>query len=371
MKTGEDFRKAFPDTEDSFRNAAYQALTALHPPRSKTSLRFKPLLAFALILALLMGAAVAGTVEKWSLFSNVPDYMRTATEAEQKQMKSSFQPVSVNGRYVNMTVREAVYDGFGLYMAVDMVPHNAEVFLIPDLNVELDEPADEAFGSFPSDVTLAEHIAALGYTAIYRVDISTRIQSMIFPGGIAYNEDGSFTFFVRQRVTDPAYLQQAELSAILGAVIMRNTGSQVTNGSTWLETVEAELNIPAQPLLEVKQSAEAFSHVFEKSGAKITNIKLQRTPLTTYLTADVIVINEEAFADRFPNYYFSPSDKDGTHLHSGYFNISGISINQETGSYEYRCTLSLSTLPEMLYMSEYERGSNAPVPLDTIRIPLQ
>ena len=365
MKTGEDFRKEFPEADESFRDAACQALDALHTPRKTISLRCKPIIAVALVLIVIVGTAVAGTVGKWSMFSNVPDFMQTASKDEQAQMKSSFQPVFVAGQYADMTIREAVYDGFGLYMAIDMTPHNQQVFLIPDLNVSLDEPAAECCEGFPADVTLAEHIEALGYTTIYRVDFSTDLVGMVFPATMAYNEDGSFTFYLRQRLGTAKDLQQPSLTPHLFAIVKRSGGNRVTN-------LDLELTIPAQPVLEVKRSAEGFSHVFEKSGVKLTNITLQRTPLTTYLTADVEVVDEEVFANRGFDYFFSATDQAGTRLNTGYFNVSGMMTNHETGAYEYTCTLSLNKLPDVLYLSEFEWGrGEGNLLLNTIAIPMQ
>lgn len=73
MKTGEDFRREFPQVEESFREAEYQALMRLHEKRRRTHMKFKPVIAFVLILMLLMSVGVAATVEKWSLFDSVPE----------------------------------------------------------------------------------------------------------------------------------------------------------------------------------------------------------------------------------------------------------------------------------------------------------
>lgn len=73
MKTGEDFRREFPQVEESFREAEYQALLRLHEKRRRTHMKLKPVIAFVLILMLLMSVGVAATVEKWSLFDSVPE----------------------------------------------------------------------------------------------------------------------------------------------------------------------------------------------------------------------------------------------------------------------------------------------------------
>ena len=162
MKMGEDFRREFPQPEEGFRAAEYQALMRLKEEKRRLHMKFKPVIAFVLMLILLMSVGVAATVEKWSLFDSVPDDWRIATDAEKAQMKSSFVPIAIDGKMVDVTLREAIYDGYGVYLVVDVTPKSPNVFLIPYHNADLDEPAGDVVSSFPDDVTLEEHIRALG-----------------------------------------------------------------------------------------------------------------------------------------------------------------------------------------------------------------
>jgi len=359
MNTGEDFRKAFPETDEGFRDAAYQALTALQTPRKQASLRCKPILAFALVLVALMGAAVAGTVEKWSLFSSVPEYMLTASEEEQSQMKTSFQPVTVHGRIADVTVREAIYDGFAVYLVLDIRHSDPAVFLMPDENADLTEPAGSVVSGWPSDVTLEEYARSLGFTSFRRVDASIFLGGMVIPPTLEAYENGVFTFCLRQQILNPDY--------ILKPSITTECVTHIRN----LEYFEADLTIPAQPLMEVKASPPDVAHTFGHCGVSLSNVTLYRTMLTTYVTADVTITDQEAFDANTMTYYISDSDANGNTLPIGYFNVGGIMQRGTPPTYQYSSTVSMPKLPDEISFTEYSwafgEGSNI---LDVFTFPL-
>lgn len=345
MKTGEDFRREFPQAEEGFRAAEYQALMRLHEEKRRLYMKFKPVIAFILMLMLLMSVGVAATVEKWSLFDSVPDDWRIATDAEKAQMKSSFVPIPIDGKMVDVTIREAIYDGYGVYLVVDVTPKSPNVFLIPYHNADLDEPAGDVVSSFPDDVTLEEYIRALGYRQIYRVDIMTGLAGMFFPATMELNEDGSFAFFFRQRLDRAQDMQQPSLSFTVAA--------NLKSDSRYLEHFDTDVTLTVQPLLEVKYSPAGESHVFANSGLRLSNVQVHRTILTTYVTADVEVVDQDKFDNRYNQYFLRISDSKGNDIKPGYINL--IAIRQDdTGEYQYTCTLSLSALPDELSFVEYQ-----------------
>lgn len=364
MKTGNDFRREFPEAEEGFQEAEYQALMRLHEKKRRLHIRFKPVIAFVLMLMMLMSAGVAATVEKWSLFDSVPESWRTATDAERVQMKCSFTPIAVDGSLVDVTIREAIYDGYGVYLVVDIRPKNPEVFLIPYDNADIDDPAGVVVSSFPEDMTLEEHIRALGYKQIYRVDIMTGLPGMFFPATMELNDDGSFAFFYRQRLDQTQNLQQPSLTFEFVANLM--------SGSTFLDHLNADMTLTAQPLVEAKVSMAGEAHVFANSGLRLTNVQVHRTILTTYVTAEVEVIDQARFENRYKQYFLSVCDSNGNNVKSGYFNLIAIGQDDVTGEYQYTCTLSLSALPDELAFVEYQVDYDAGhKPVDSWHFKLQ
>lgn len=350
MKTGEDFRREFPEAEEGFRDAVHDCLLKCHVPQRRARMRIKPVIAFVLIIALMASVGMAATVEKWSFFNLI-----SVPEDEIERTKSSFQPVSMDGSWADVTIREAVYDGFAVYMVIDVRPDDLGVFLIPDMNAALDDPASRVVSGFPSDVTLAEHIKALGYHTAYRVDVINDLTGYVYPATLELNEDGSFTFYCRQRMTEEKNMMQPSLSTAVHVDIKRYTENQVANGSTILEYAEAELTMDSQPLLEAKRSVPGeWSDVFVNMGVRVSEVEVYRTVLSTYVDAAVEIVDREKYASRGTDYSLFIADREGGSLRSGPFNIYGITEKPyRSGNYRFNCTLMLEKLPDEMNFVEY------------------
>ena len=347
MKTGEDFRKAFPDMDAGFENAAHRALAALPKGKENRSMKYKPLIAFALLaVVLLMGVGVAATWERWSLNDFIPSGRITATQDQWQQMVEAFQPVTVEGDMMKVTVREALYDGFALYMVVDMQPRNAGMFLVSNL-VELDDIAGDVVAGFPEDVTLEEHVTALGYTEIGRLDVSPGLPSTNFPPEMALNEDGTFTCYLRLRLRD-GQPHASDLEMTLSIMVQ---GSDLKR-----HYMGVPLTIPTQPVLEMVQSPAGEGHTFANSGMRLSNVTLYRTMLSTYVTADVEITDQAAFDAHYQRYLFNFFDAAGQEIDVGPFNLSGVTQTYErgqpTGEWRFTTTLTLSELPDTLTLAE-------------------
>lgn len=371
MKTGEDFRREFPETEEGFKDHVYSVLQSVHDKKRRAHMRIKPIAAFVLIMLMMMSVGIAATVEKWSLFDSVPDSWITADEDETAQMKASFEPVQIDGRLADVTVREAIYDGFGLYLVIDVRPANPAVFLMPDDNMELTDAASSVASFFPKDVTLEEHIKTLGYTKVYRVDVMSRLLGTVFPASMKMSDDGTFTFFYRQRLMEEQDMMQPEITTNLMVHIKEYSDERVNNGSTIREYISSELPLKVQPMIVAKGSADGESHVFENSGWRMSHVRIYKTLLTTYLIADVEVVDQEKFDNRHMKYTVFAVDEDGNRLKSGYFNLYGIMQDYHTDEYYYSSTHALNELPEEFTIAEalWEIGED-PILLDQWTFPL-
>lgn len=371
MKTGEEFRKEFPEADDGFRDALHDCLLTLHDSERRVHMRLKPLVALALVVLLMMSPGVATTIEKWSLFTSVPEYMQTASKDDQALMMSSFTPITTHGRIADVTVREAIYDGFAVYLVLDIVPSDPKVFLMPDINADLAEPAGSVVSSWPYDMSLEEYARSLGFTSFRKVDVALFLGGMVIPPTLEAYENGVFTFCLRQQIRNPASVLQPSITTQCVTHIKRWTPNQITNGSTILEYLSTDLTIPAQPVQEIKASPPDVTHTFAHCGVVLSNVTLYRTMLTTYVMADVTIIDQERFDDQFMKYYVHASQADGSNLPVGYFNVSGILQDSVTQKYRYSSTISLSELPDAISFTEYSwPSSDGKDILDVFTFPL-
>ena len=341
MKTGEDFRREFLDVETGFKDAADQTLRELPEGNDKRIVWFRPVIAIALVLSLLLGVGVAATWERWSLDDFIPTGRITAGQDEWEQIVSAFEPVTVQGDVADITVREVLFDGFAIYMVVDLMPKDATLFLVPYLT-DPEKTAGKVVDGFPMDVTLQEHIQAMGYKGLCTVDISTGLPVLSFMPEMRVNEDGSYTFYLRQRFNS-GQPQMGELSLSLRIVLQGHTlrASYMT----------IPVTVPVLPVLEQAQSPAGESHIFANSGMRLSNVCMYRTALSTYVTADLEMIDQAAFDAHYSSYSINFFDTDEQLIGIGPFNLAGV-IPDSTGGWYYCHTLTLKELPDTLILAE-------------------
>ena len=356
MKTGEDFRREFPAAEDGFRDAAYAALQGLHEEKEAGTMKLRPMLAIAVFLVLLMGVGVAATWERWSLDDFIPTGRITATENEWYEMIAAFEPVTAETAVANVTVREALYDGYALYIVVDVQPLSKFDFFVPEMT-EMDAPAREAADALPADMTLREYVASKGYIRTLEVGMNTGLKGLRFLPEMELNEDGTMTFYLRQRIQDPDN-QNGDLQMTLFVWMKHKTGS----GSHY---VQIPLTIRRLPVLEEAVSAEGERHEFVNHGVVMSDVRLIRTPISTYVTVAVEVVDEDAYAAHFGRFKLDFIDEDGVQYDAGPFNLAGFmqdSTGKDAapGAPYYMATLTMTDLPATLRLIEAQWGVHDP-----------
>ncbi len=356
MKTGEDFRREFPDVDEGFRDAAHRALLGLHAVKKEKQMKFRPMIVIALALILIMGVGVAATWERWSLDDFITDGRITTTEEEWHEMIDAFEPVTVQMSVAELTVREALFDGYAIYIVVDARPKGESVFFVPERS-EMTAPACEVESSLPEDITLQEYTDLKGYTRTFEVSLGTDAGGMTFMPEMKLNVDGTATFYLRQRLQQPK-LQTDQVDLTLH-VLMRSDAVR------YPYTEEVPLTIKQLPVLEEAFSPAGESHEFTDIGVTLTNLHLTRTPLSTYVTADVQVINEEAFGAYFGNYVLRFIGPDGKEYDAGPFNLSGfmrdsMGKDAEPGELYYMATLTMQEIPDTLRLIETPWGVHDP-----------
>lgn len=133
MRTAEDFRRDFGETEESFRACVRQTLATLEcgeekPVKKKINMG----LGLALVVMLLTGTAIAE--EQWGILSFLKSRGQTATE---DQLLSLFLPPTLQGMahnerdLVDAVVTEALYEDGRLYLAVNLTPLKENTLVAP------------------------------------------------------------------------------------------------------------------------------------------------------------------------------------------------------------------------------------------------
>lgn len=356
MKTGEDFRREFPEMEPQFEMAAQRALRGLQDEKEDRRMKLRPLLVIAVVLVLLMGVSVAATWERWSLNDFIPTGRITATEEEWRAMIADFEPVTAETSVAEVTVREALFDGYALYIVADVRPKGNSGFFVPE-GCDMDAPAYKTASALPKDMTLREYIAGQGYIRTFEVSLSPSTRGMTFLPEMELNEDGTMTFYLRQRMHHDG-LQTEQLDMTLNVAMQPTTG----RGSYF---AAIPLTIRTLPVLEEAVSPAGDGCEFANSGVALTNLRLVRTPLSTYVTIDAEVTDAEAYDTRSGSYVIRFIGPDGKRYDAGPFNLMGFMQDpidrDHRGPLYYMSALTMTSLPDTITVIESPWGEYDPV----------
>ncbi len=139
MKTAEDFRRDFGETEESFRACVRQTLTVLECEEEKPVKRKINMgLVLALVVVLLTGTAIAD--EQWGILSFLHSRGKTATEDQLLDLSKPVyyypdgtvaEPWRPDDALVEATMTEALYEDGKLYMAITLKPVAEKALVVP------------------------------------------------------------------------------------------------------------------------------------------------------------------------------------------------------------------------------------------------
>lgn len=288
MKTSEDFRKEYPEMDHSFRCAVLKTLQDLGQEEVKPvkkKLRFG--LVIVLAVMLLGTVAIAASVGQWGLkdFLNIELNLGHRTIVVRKHnpeasqaMRRFEEPLTMTTPYGTISVREHAYDGFAVYLVMDVMPAEG-VLLLPD-----------SVHSIHDSISFVPEFSHLTFSAEEFAEYSNRPEIIWFiPSAFihysicdaVFSDDGSATFLCQFMMEDQDTIQDS-FSFYLDFLPARNLTKENVRHS-WEFTIyhAIELTVPLEytPPLAIASSGPVES---KELGGFTASLTLIRTPMTTY-----------------------------------------------------------------------------------------
>ncbi|MBQ8555517.1 MAG: hypothetical protein IJ438_06520 [Clostridia bacterium] len=277
MKTGEDFRREFPDMEAGFRQAAAEALQSL--PEANRSAWSKPRMALLLAVVFVLSAAVgmAAAAGRWGVLDFIHANPKTNPGMQTSAaLANGFTPKTLDTPCAAFTITEAVYDGMATYILVEAVPKNEGIMIVPGY-LHDGAQACSYSKSYPADMTIDEYAAQQGYSGIIPVlfggsEISAHVYDSF------HNEDGTFSIMIWSFVR-PEY-------RFLDALPLHFSVSVYDDAPRG-----CSLTIPVSGAVQRVRSGEGESVVLSSAGIEINGVELIKTTMTTYCLMDYDIID--------------------------------------------------------------------------------
>lgn len=136
MKTGKDFREAFPPMDEGFRRAVLHALDETGKERMMVKRKIRVSVVIAAVIVLLAAVALAATGGQWGImdFMNRKDHFwgnyRQTNGNAARIVETTENPVSVTDGVAVYTVEQSACDGVYIYLTVRARPVKENVLLL-------------------------------------------------------------------------------------------------------------------------------------------------------------------------------------------------------------------------------------------------
>lgn len=279
MKTGADFRREFPEVDQSFTAAAEKALSAIEEPgRAGRRLRSRAAVLMAAAVLLAVSTAIAAeTVRKRAedfIEENPFSNMNIQADAA---LSSAFEADVLDMPCASFRVGQAVYDGMAVYLLLEATPKEAGWMIVPGFIQENGQAFSHGSG-YPADTTITEYAARQGYAGVLPVTVfGEEITACYYDS--AMNEDGSCSLMVWAFVR-PEYRELDRLTLHLRVEDVRDAIVSADATLKW------EIALPLAGEVHRAVSTEAAPVDLDGAGIAINSVTAVRTAMTTYIITD-------------------------------------------------------------------------------------
>lgn len=359
MKTGKDFREAFPPMDDGFRDAVLQGLA--NTEKEREPMKKKISVGAVLIAAIVMMAAagVAAVVGNWGLM----DFLAGKSLPQAQDMITRVEGVAAETSQATFTVQEALYDGYGAYLTINIRAKEPDTLPLPG-GCTVQDKASRL--NLDNEGTIADYAAKKGWTQFVSVSVVQDFagEGEQFAGFSAtrcnLEEDGSLTVMLSGLRAGEGIGAEA-----VDVILLCGTDSQnLTDTDEWVDREDVErANLALHLSRQDDVMAQAVSTEpvgLAEMGVTIHGVQLVQTPLAVYYEVDFTCGPETKRPPMF--------GLDGK-MRSEVTQISAYArTDKAAGRWLMRATLSaMEELPDAIDLTIMEGGTNRQ---NTLAIPL-
>lgn len=281
MRIGDELKRELGCGDVAFDQAVRQALDGLETEDRPVKKKMGFGLVMAIVLTLMLGVTALAAGSGWSMLlerllgtSDAPEAVRLVQVGENELCSNA---------NVCFVVREKIYDGYGLYLAVDVFPAREDVLLLGwdgfmDKEVRPDSPAAVLGAEHAENMTVAEYCEANGmrmqqvYATIYSPALKEA--SPATKHSIVNNPDGSLTFVLTGGFTgDPT-----DLGIQCVSIAIDND----MTGEVWYENVPLHITL-AEDAVRKEKSWTGSVLAAGEADLRLEKMCAVRTPIGCYL----------------------------------------------------------------------------------------
>ena len=282
MKIGEQLRQELGQGDPAFEHAVRQTLDEFETeakPMMKRKMHIG--LSIALVLTLMFGVTAFAVASGRSvLLEKLPGAICTP---EAEQLVQQGQNEVCGNEDVRFVVRDAIYDGYGLYLAVNVIPQKDDVVLLEwhgsDGVLQPDSPAARLGIEDADSMTVEQYCAANGLRMIeahanFCMKNATDWERWWGTNNRSEREpDGSLTIVMSAVFDgDPG---QVNIQCV--------SEEKLKNGyNSWFEEIPLQLTGVGSIIQEEKNCNRAVT-VVEETGLRLDSVKATRTPVGCYV----------------------------------------------------------------------------------------
>lgn len=343
MKTGKDFREAFPAMDEDFRYAVFHALEETGKEREPMKRKIGAGAALIAAIVMLTAVAAAAVAGQWGLM----DFLEGKSQPEAGKMITQVEGAVAETGLATFNLKEALYDGYGVYLTVNVKAKDADTLPLPG---GVTESGKVSRLNVDSDMSIAAYAAEMGKSKFLSVNVAQQSSGKgehltgFSSSRSRLEEDGSLTIML-------SGLRSGEGIGADVVNIGLNCGASrgdLTDTDEWMywddvESTALELTLERMDC-QITQSVSADEIVLESLNVTVHEVKLVETPLAVYFDVDFTC---DPNAIRPPDFGINSA---GKIVRSDVALISAYTpVDRARGHWRMRGTLpTMDELPDML-----------------------